>query len=191
MILCAAREAASVRQGKRRMTEAEVGNTGDQREPLRSEVRIFTDGACQGNPGPGGWGALLGYGTHEKTLFGYAAHTTNNRMEMLAAIRALEALKRPCRVRVTTDSQYVKNGITQWIGQWKRRNWRKADGQAVLNVDLWQKLDALCGQHEVDWDWVKGHAGHPENETVDRLARESIQQGREGLLVPDPAGWCP
>ncbi len=155
------------------------------------EVRICADGACRGNPGPGGWGALLGYGDHEKSLTGYASHTTNNRMEMLAVIRALEVLKRPCRVTVTTDSQYVKNGITQWIYQWKRRNWRKADGQAVLNVDLWQRLDALCRQHAVDWQWVKGHAGHPENEIVDRLARESIQQGQQGILPPDPAGLCP
>ena len=149
-------------------------------------VHICTDGACRGNPGPGGWGALLGYGAHAKTLSGYVPHTTNNRMEMLAVIRALEGLKRPCRVILTTDSQYVKNGITQWIGPWKRRGWRKADGQAVLNVDLWQRMDTLCGQHKVEWFWVKGHAGHPENETVDRLARDSIQKGQAGLLDPDP-----
>lgn len=154
-------------------------------------VRICTDGACSGNPGPGGWGALLGYGTHEKTLSGYAHYTTNNRMEMLAVIRALETLKRPCKVILTTDSQYVKNGITQWIKRWKVRGWRKADGKAVLNVDLWQKMDALCSQHEVNWKWVKGHAGHPENERADQLAREGIQQGSNGTLASDPAGACP
>lgn len=157
----------------------------------RPLVHICTDGACRGNPGPGGWGALLGYGTHQKMLSGYATHTTNNRMEMLAVIHALASLKRPCQVILTTDSQYVKNGITQWIGPWKKRGWRKADGQAVLNIDLWKRLDALCTQHEVEWNWVKGHAGHPENETVDRLARESIQEGQAGRLAPDPAGLCP
>ncbi|WP_227657510.1 ribonuclease HI [Candidatus Magnetaquicoccus inordinatus] len=172
------------------MTSAVTSSGQSYQLPL-PEVRISTDGACQGNPGPGGWGALLGFGSHEKSLSGYASYTTNNRMEMLAVIRAFEALKRPCRVTVTTDSQYVKNGITQWIRQWKLRNWRKADGSSVLNVDLWQRLDALCSQHEVDWLWVKGHAGHPENETVDRLARESIQQGQQGHLPPDPAGLCP
>ena len=157
-------------------------------------VNIYTDGACSGNQNEtniGGWGAVLEYGEHRKELFGGERNTTNNRMEMLAVIRALEFLKRPCRVTLTTDSQYVKNGITQWIRQWKRRGWRKADGQAVLNKDLWQRLDALCNQHEVDWNWVRGHTGHPENETVDRLAREGIQKGQEGSLAPDPAGLSP
>lgn len=157
----------------------------------KSVVRICTDGACSGNPGPGGWGALIGYGNHEKTLSGYAHNTTNNRMEMLAAVRALETLKRPCRVTMTTDSQYVKQGITQWIHRWKKRGWRKADGKAVLNVDLWKKLDALCAQHEVNWNWVRGHAGHPENERADQLARDGLQQGRQGMLAPDLAGASP
>lgn len=170
------------------MVEQQPSKIGSQEPP---KVRIATDGACSGNPGPGGWGALLGFGSHEKSLSGYSPHTTNNRMEMLAAIRALEALKRPCQVTVTTDSQYVKNGITRWIHNWKKRGWRKADKKPVINVDLWQKLDALCHQHEVNWQWVKGHAGHPDNEAVDQLAREGIQQGRDGTLAPDPAGECP
>lgn len=157
-------------------------------QEARSCVRICTDGACRGNPGPGGWGALIHWDEHEKTLSGYAPHTTNNRMEMLAAIRAMETLKRPCQVILTTDSQYLKNGITQWIRAWKKRGWRKADGKAVLNVDLWRKLDALCGQHEVQWKWVRGHTGHPDNEKADQLAREGIQLGQEGLLEPDLAG---
>ncbi|MEO5340574.1 MAG: ribonuclease HI [Magnetococcus sp. MYC-9] len=170
------------------MGAADVEEPPVAQPPSRQLVRIHTDGACRGNPGPGGWGALLEYGAEEKTLSGYAAHTTNNRMEMLAVIRALESLKRPCRVVLTTDSQYVKNGITQWIVQWKRRGWRKADGQGVLNVDLWQRLDALCRQHEVEWNWVRGHTGHPQNERVDLLARQGIQQGQEGALVSDSAG---
>lgn len=157
----------------------------------RLTVRICTDGACSGNPGPGGWGALMGYGEHTKSLIGYSPQTTNNRMEMLAVIRALETLKRSCQVQLTTDSQYVKNGMTQWIHQWKKRGWRKADGKAVLNVDLWQKLDALCHQHEVKWNWVRGHTGHPDNEAADCLAREGIRQGKSGTLAPDPAGTSP
>lgn len=151
-------------------------------------VEIFTDGACSGNPGPGGWGVLLRYGKHEKSLLGYATRTTNNRMEMLAVIHALENLKRSCRVNVTTDSQYVKKGITQWIHGWKKRGWRKSNKKEVLNVDLWQRLDAVCQQHDVNWHWVKGHAGHLENEIVDQLAREGIEQGLAGKLAPDPAG---
>ncbi|MBF0283897.1 MAG: ribonuclease HI [Magnetococcales bacterium] len=149
-------------------------------------VEIFTDGACSGNPGPGGWGALLRWGGHEKELRGFSPHTTNNRMELLAAIRALQSLKRPCAVRLTTDSAYVKNGITQWIHGWKKRGWRKADHQPVENVALWQRLDEVTQSHEVKWEWVKGHAGHVENERADRLAREAIQQGAAGLLPPDP-----
>lgn len=157
----------------------------------RPGVCIWTDGACRGNPGPGGWGVLMEYGKTVKTLSGYAPHTTNNRMEMLAAIRALETLKKPCHVTLTTDSQYVKNGITQWIHAWKRRGWRKADGKAVLNSDLWRKLDALCHQHHVSWDWIRGHTGHPGNEEADRLAREGIQEGTKGALPPDPEGASP
>ena len=137
-------------------------------------VEIYSDGACRGNPGPGGWGALLrGDGT-EKELFGGEAATTNNRMELTAVIRALEALKRPSRVKVYTDSQYVQKGISEWIRAWKRRGWRTADKKAVKNVDLWQALDALAARHHVEWHWVKGHAGHPENERADALANRGI-----------------
>lgn len=156
--------------------------------PARQTVSIHTDGACSGNPGPGGWGALLQLGKHKKTLSGFAAETTNNRMEMLAAIHALEALKRPCRVVLVTDSSYLRDGITRWIHQWKRRQWRKADGKAVANVDLWKRLDAARQPHEVTWNWVKGHAGDPGNEAVDELARQAIRKGQEGELPSDPAG---
>ncbi len=157
-------------------------------KPSMPQVRIHTDGACSGNPGPGGWGALLQYGAHEKHLNGYATHTTNNRMEMLAAIHALEALKKPCRVTLITDSQYVKNGITQWLTNWKMRGWKKKDGKPVLNAELWQRLDAICAQHKIEWQWVKGHAGHPGNELADQLAREAIQAGQLGTIPTDPAG---
>jgi ribonuclease HI len=133
-------------------------------------VRIHTDGACKGNPGRGGWGALLQFGDHERELFGGEAHTTNNRMELTAVIRALEALKRPCRVEVYTDSEYVKNGITEWLPAWKRRGWKTADRKPVKNVDLWHALDALAALHEVRWHWVRGHAGHDGNERADALA---------------------
>jgi len=133
-------------------------------------VRIHTDGACKGNPGRGGWGALLQFGDHERELFGGEAHTTNNRMELTAVIRALEALKRPCRVEVHTDSEYVKNGITEWLPAWKRRGWKTADRKPVKNVDLWHALDALAALHEVRWHWVRGHAGHDGNERADALA---------------------
>ncbi|MBF0296491.1 MAG: ribonuclease HI [Magnetococcales bacterium] len=156
--------------------------------PPAPPVQIHTDGACSGNPGPGGWGALLQYGPHEKNLCGFAPITTNNRMEMLAAIHALEALNRPCRVIVNTDSAYVKNGITQWLEGWKRRGWRKSDGKPVLNCELWQRLDAVCLKHEVEWRWVKGHAGNPGNEAADQLARAAIQSGKLGAIPPDPAG---
>ena len=137
-------------------------------------VEVFTDGACSGNPGPGGWGAILRYGETEKELSGGEAATTNNRMEMMAAIAALEALKRPSQVKLHTDSQYVKNGITQWIHNWKRSGWRTADKKPVKNVELWQRLEAALAPHKVEWVWVKGHAGHAENERADELARLAI-----------------
>lgn len=137
-------------------------------------IEIFTDGACRGNPGPGGWGALLRYGGREKELSGAAAQTTNNRMELTAAIKALEAVTEPCRISLTTDSNYVKNGIMQWIGGWKRRGWRTASKSPVKNQDLWQRLDELALRHEIEWRWVKGHSGHAENERVDALANEAI-----------------
>ena len=137
-------------------------------------VDIFTDGACSGNPGPGGWGAILRYNGVEKELSGGAAETTNNRMEMMAAIAALEALKRPARVRLHTDSTYLKDGITKWIHAWKARGWKTASKKPVKNQDLWQRLEAAIEPHEVTWFWVKGHAGHPENERADELARTSI-----------------
>ena len=141
---------------------------------MADPVELFTDGACQGNPGPGGWGVLLRYGGVEKELSGAEPATTNNRMELTAVIRGLEALKRPCRVLVTTDSQYVRNGITDWIRRWRRNGWRTADRQPVKNSDLWRRLDEVAASHEVEWHWVKGHAGHPENERADRLATAAI-----------------
>jgi ribonuclease HI len=162
---------------------------GSMSEP--SEVEIFTDGACRGNPGPGGWAAILRYRGVEKELSGYDPDTTNNRMEMTAAIAGLEALKRPCRVRLYSDSQYLRDGITKWINGWKRRGWLTADKQPVKNVDLWQRLDAASTHHVVSWQWVRGHAGHPENERADALARAQIAQahwngqaGRAGRGVP-------
>jgi len=137
-------------------------------------VEIFSDGACRGNPGPGGWGALLRYQGKEKSLSGAEPDTTNNRMELMAAIRALEALKRPCKVRLTTDSQYVRRGITEWLPGWKRRGWRTASKQPVRNVDLWQRLEAAAEKHEVEWHWVRGHSGHRENEIADQLANQAI-----------------
>ena len=139
-------------------------------------VEIFTDGACKGNPGPGGWGALLRFGKKERELWGGDAGTTNNRMEIMAVIQALEALKRPCRVRVTTDSQYVKRGVTEWMARWKRNGWRTADRKPVKNRDLWERLDKALSRHELQWHWVKGHAGHPENERADQLANMGIPQ---------------
>ena len=137
-------------------------------------VEIHTDGACRGNPGPGGWGALLRFNGQVKELWGGEAGTTNNRMELMAAIRALEALKRPSRVKLYTDSIYVMKGITTWIHAWKRRGWRTADKQPVKNEDLWRQLDEARSRHEVEWHWVKGHAGHPENERADALANKGI-----------------
>ena len=135
---------------------------------------MFTDGACRRNPGPGGWGVLLRYGGEEKELWGGEGHTTNNRMELMAAIKGLEALTRRCKVILTTDSQYVRRGITEWIGSWKQKNWKTAGKQPVKNVDLWQRLDALVSQHDIEWHWVKGHSGHIENERADQLANRGI-----------------
>ena len=140
------------------------------------KVVIYTDGACKGNPGPGGWGALLCAGEHEKELFGGEAHTTNNRMELTAVIRALESLKRASTVDLFTDSQYVKNGIESWIHSWRRNGWKTADKKAVKNVDLWQALESAVGRHTVRWHWVRGHDGHLENERCDALANEAIRQ---------------
>jgi ribonuclease HI len=137
-------------------------------------VEVYSDGACRGNPGPGGWGALLRFRNGEKELWGGEAQTTNNRMELTAVIRALEALSGRSRVRVTTDSQYVQKGITEWLRSWKRRGWRTADRKPVKNDDLWKQLDELNSRHEVEWRWVKGHAGHPENERADALANRGI-----------------
>lgn len=140
------------------------------------DIQIFTDGACRGNPGPGGWGVILRSGSHEKELFGGEQSTTNNRMELRAAIEGLAALKRPSRVTVTTDSQYVRQGITQWIEGWKRNRWRTSAKKPVKNQDLWQLLDELTSRHEVTWEWVKGHSGHPDNEHADALANRGIDE---------------
>jgi ribonuclease HI len=137
-------------------------------------VEIYSDGACRGNPGPGGWGVLLRFNDKEKELWGGEPATTNNRMELMAAIRALEALKRPSRVKLYTDSLYVMKGITAWIHDWKRRGWRTADKKPVKNEDLWRRLDELAAKHEIDWHWVRGHNGHPENERADALANRGI-----------------
>ena len=148
-----------------------------------SEVEIFTDGACSGNPGPGGWGAILRVknqegGDRERELSGGDPATTNNRMELMAAIVALETLKRPCKVRLFTDSTYVRDGVTKWIHGWKKNGWRTSDKKPVKNVDLWQRLDTARATHQVDWRWVKGHSGHPENERADALARGEIDKIR-------------
>ncbi|MBX3706874.1 MAG: ribonuclease HI [Pseudomonadales bacterium] len=137
-------------------------------------VEIFTDGACRGNPGPGGWAALLRRGSHERMVSGAEPETTNNRMELTAAIEGLAALTRPSRVALTTDSQYVRHGITQWLAGWKRNGWRTAARQPVKNRDLWERLDQLAAAHEVEWHWVRGHSGHPENERVDQEANRAI-----------------
>ena len=145
---------------------------------MSDTVTIYTDGACSGNPGPGGWGAILIAGAHERDLWGGEPATTNNRMELFAAISALEALKRPCKVELHTDSQYVRQGITEWISGWKARGWRTAAKAPVKNDDLWKRLDAARARHEVTWRWVKGHAGHPLNERADELARRGCEENR-------------
>jgi ribonuclease HI len=141
---------------------------------MPERVELYTDGACKGNPGPGGWGALLRFGEYERELFGGESMTTNNRMELMAVIRALEALKRPVQARVTTDSQYVRQGVTQWMARWKRNGWRTADRRPVKNRDLWERLDRAAARHRIEWHWVRGHTGHPENERADALANRGI-----------------
>ena len=143
------------------------------------QIRAFTDGACSGNPGPGGWGAVLQFGDHERELHGGAANTTNKRVELTAAIEALKALSEPCQVTLTTDSTYVKDGITQWLVNWKRNGWKTAAKKPVKNQDLWQALDHESARHEIDWCWVKGHSGHPENERADRLANLGMDVVRD------------
>ena len=139
-------------------------------------VELFTDGACRGNPGPGGWGVVMRYKDSEKTLYGGERDTTNNRMELMAAIQGLEALNRDCAVTLVTDSKYVKNGITEWMANWKRNGWRTAAKKPVKNVDLWQRLDKAIEGHDIAWEWVKGHSGHPENEMADALANKAIDE---------------
>ncbi|MHA7833025.1 MAG: ribonuclease HI [Algiphilus sp.] len=141
-------------------------------------VEIYTDGACRGNPGPGGWGAVLRHGAHEKTLCGGEAETTNNRMELMAAIQALEALKSPCEVTLYTDSVYVRNGITEWLDGWRRRGWKTASKQPVKNRELWQRLDAAAQRHRIDWRWVRGHSGNAGNEHADQLANQGLEQAQ-------------
>ena len=140
----------------------------------RKTVEIYTDGACSGNPGPGGWGAILRYGEHEKEIAGGEPETTNNRMELMAAICALESIKEPVSADLYTDSKYLRSGITDWINKWRRNGWRTAAKKPVKNVDLWQRLEAATARHDVSWFWVKGHAGHPENERADALARSAL-----------------
>ena len=145
-----------------------------------ANVDIFTDGACSGNPGPGGWGVILRFGEREKELFGGEPNTTNNRMELMAAISGLEALKRPCQVQLYTDSTYVQKGITEWLRGWKARGWKTADKKPVKNDDLWRRLDEVASRHHISWLWVKGHAGHVENERADGLARQGVDLVRGG-----------
>ncbi len=151
-----------------------ASSAGSAPQVTRPVVTIYTDGACKGNPGPGGWGAWLSAGGHDKELFGGAPNTTNNRMELTAPIEALASLKRTCEVIIYTDSEYVRKGMTEWISGWQRRGWKTADGKPVKNADLWQRLDALARLHKVDWRWVKGHAGDPGNERADRLANQGV-----------------
>ena len=158
------------------MKENKVGERRGER--ALPEVVIFTDGACSGNPGPGGWGAILRYGGREKELSGAERNTTNNRMELMAAIVALETLKRPCRVDLFTDSQYLKQGLEQWLAGWRKKNFRTASGSPVKNQDLWIRLDEARGRHQLTLHWVRGHAGDPGNEEADRLAREALERGR-------------
>ncbi len=145
---------------------------------MKPQVELFTDGACKGNPGWGGWGALLRYGTHEKELCGGEANTTNNRMELMAAIEGLRALSKPCKVTLTTDSEYVRRGVLEWMQNWKRNGWRTSDKKPVKNQDLWQALDEAIQRHDIDWHWVKGHAGHTENERADALANRGVELAR-------------
>jgi ribonuclease HI len=156
----------------------------DETPAAKQQVVIYTDGACSGNPGPGGWGAILMAGAHRKELSGGEPQTTNNRMELMAAIAALEALKKPCTIELWTDSNYLKDGVTKWIFGWKRNGWKTADKKDVKNVELWQRLDAARVRHEIDWRWVKGHAGHPENERADELARAAIASLRRKPAAP-------
>jgi len=156
-------------------------------EAENSIVEIFSDGACSGNPGPGGWGTILRFGGHEKELSGYDPETTNNRMELIGAIAGLEALTRPCRVRVTTDSEYVKKGMTEWIEGWVKRGWKNTQKKAVANRDLWERLLELADQHQVEWHWVRGHDGHAENERCDALARAAIETGKSNQFMDTPA----
>ena len=148
-----------------------------------ADIQIFTDGACRGNPGPGGWGAILQSGRHRKELYGGEIDTTNNRMELTAAIKALEMLKRPSTVALYTDSEYLRRGITEWLPRWRQRGWRTAANKAVKNLDLWQRLEALAEQHKVRWYWVKGHSGHKENEQADLLANRAIDELNEQLTA--------
>jgi len=140
------------------------------------KVEIHTDGACRGNPGPGGWGAILRAGNHEKEIYGAETQTTNNRMELMAAIRALETLKHPCTVSLTTDSEYLRKGITEWLPEWKRRGWKTAAKKPVKNIDLWQRLEQATLTHQIEWRWIKAHAGHPDNERADQLANRGIEE---------------
>ena len=141
-----------------------------------STVQIYSDGGCRGNPGPGGWGVLLRYEGHTKTLYGAESHTTNNRMELMGAIKGLEALKKTCPVELYTDSQYVRKGMIEWMANWKKNGWRNAKKEPVKNADLWQLLDQQAARHQVTWHWVKGHSGHPENEQADQLANQAIDE---------------
>ena len=143
---------------------------------MKKRVDIFTDGACRGNPGPGGWGALLRYNGSEKELYGAEAHTTNNRMELTAAIKAIESVTESCEIDLTTDSQYVQRGVNEWLEGWKAKGWRTSSKKPVKNADLWQELDALLQNHEIRWHWVKGHSGHAENEHADQLANRAIDE---------------
>jgi ribonuclease HI len=148
-----------------------------ERAPTDTPVEVFTDGACKRNPGPGGWGALLRWGEHEKELYGGERQTTNNRMELMAVIAALEAMKRPTCIRITVDSQYVKQGVERWMARWKRNGWKTATGAPVKNQDLWQRLDAALAPHRLEWRWVRGHTGHPDNERADQLANRGVPRG--------------
>jgi ribonuclease HI len=157
--------------------------TSSDKSSGKKLVEIFTDGACSGNPGPGGWGAILRYGGVEKELNGGEPETTNNRMEMMAAIMAIEAVKRPCEIHLHTDSEYLRQGITTWIHSWKARGWKTADKKPVKNVDLWQRLEHAIETHDVHWHWVKGHSGHVENERADELARLAIRQMKDASIM--------